>query len=45
VQNGIEGWFVNGWVTPSDTPGYGIELDDAAGRHWRLPGTTWFDEV
>jgi L-alanine-DL-glutamate epimerase-like enolase superfamily enzyme len=44
VQGGTGGWFAPGWVTPSDAPGYGIELDNAVGKRWRLPGTRWFDE-
>jgi gluconate/galactonate dehydratase len=44
VQGGTDGWFAPGWVTPSDAPGYGIELDNAVGNRWRLPGTRWFDE-
>ncbi len=44
VQGGTGEWFAPGWVTPSDEPGYGIELDDAVGKRWRLPGTRWFDE-
>jgi L-alanine-DL-glutamate epimerase-like enolase superfamily enzyme len=44
VQGGTGDWFAPGWVTPGDVPGYGIELDDAVGKRWRLPGTRWFDE-
>ena len=36
-------WFRPGWVTPSDAPGFGIELNDD-GQRYRLPGTRWFDE-
>jgi L-alanine-DL-glutamate epimerase-like enolase superfamily enzyme len=37
-------WFRHGWVTPPNRPGFGIELDEAVGRKYRLPGSTWFDE-
>lgn len=44
VQGGTSAWFSPGWLTPSDAPGFGIELDDIVGKRWRLPGTRWFDE-
>jgi len=44
AQGGTSEWFAPGWVTPTDAPGFGIELDDSVGKHSRLPGTTWFDE-
>ncbi len=44
AQGGTDGWFVPGWVTPGDAPGFGIELNAAVGKRWRLPGTAWFDE-
>jgi L-alanine-DL-glutamate epimerase-like enolase superfamily enzyme len=44
VHGGTGDWFAPGWVTPSDSPGFGIELDDTIGKRWRLPGTRWFDE-
>lgn len=44
VQGGTAAWFAPGWLTPTDAPGFGIELDDAVGKRWRLPGTRWFDE-
>jgi L-alanine-DL-glutamate epimerase-like enolase superfamily enzyme len=37
-----EGWFRHGWVTPSDKPGFGLELNERVGRKYRLPGTEWF---
>jgi L-alanine-DL-glutamate epimerase-like enolase superfamily enzyme len=44
VRGGTAGWFAPGWVTPMETPGLGLELDDAVGKRYRLPGTRWFDE-
>lgn len=44
AAGGAASWFEHGWVTPGDAPGFGIELDDATGRRYRLPGTRWFDE-
>jgi galactonate dehydratase len=34
-----------GWVTVSDRPGIGVEMNDAAARKLVLPGTKWFDEA
>lgn len=45
VDGGTEGWFQPGWLTPTDAPGFGIELSEQVGRRYRLPGSTWFDEV
>jgi len=44
VAGGTSDWFRPGWVNPPARPGFGIELDDAEGKRWRLPGTAWFDE-
>jgi L-alanine-DL-glutamate epimerase-like enolase superfamily enzyme len=44
LVGGTEGWFTPGWVTPTEAPGVGIELDESVGRRYRLPGTRWFDE-
>lgn len=44
VQGGTGGWFRHGWVTPGDAPGFGVELDEQAGRQFRVAGTKWFDE-
>lgn len=37
-------WFAPGWVTPTDRPGLGIELNETVGRKYRLPGSRWFDD-
>lgn len=41
---GTEEWFRPGYVTPSNQPGFGVELDEETGRKYRLPGSAWFDE-
>jgi L-alanine-DL-glutamate epimerase-like enolase superfamily enzyme len=45
AQGGTSGWFRHGWVTPTDAPGFGLELDERVGREYQLPGSKWFDEV
>ena len=40
----IDEWFAPGWVTPTDRPGFGIELNESVGRKYRLSGSRWFDE-
>lgn len=37
-------WFAHGWVTPTDRPGLGIELNESVGKKYRLPGSRWFDD-
>jgi L-alanine-DL-glutamate epimerase-like enolase superfamily enzyme len=32
----------NGYITPSDRPGIGLELDEEVARQHQYPGTTWF---
>lgn len=44
AAGGTSGWFRHGWVTPPDRPGFGIELDEAVGRRFKLPGSRWFDD-
>jgi L-alanine-DL-glutamate epimerase-like enolase superfamily enzyme len=44
VRGGTAEWFRPGFVQPLDRPGLGMELDEAVGRRYRLPGTAWFDE-
>ena len=44
AQGEMSEWFRHGWVMPPDRPGLGIELDEAVGRRYQMPGTTWFDE-
>lgn len=44
VQGGTAEWFRPGWVRPPDGPGFGVELDEAVGRRYRLPGSAWFGE-
>lgn len=43
VQGGTESWFRPGMVTPLETPGYGIELDESVGQKYKAQGTRWFD--
>lgn len=45
AQGGTDRWFKPGWVTPTDTPGLGVELNEDVGKRYRLPGSAWFDEV
>jgi L-alanine-DL-glutamate epimerase-like enolase superfamily enzyme len=45
AQGGTTEWFRPGTVRPTERPGLGVELDEAVGRRYRLPGTTWFDEA
>jgi galactonate dehydratase len=33
----------NGYITLSDRPGIGLELDEAVAREHQFPGTTWFE--
>src|SRR5262245_23815089 len=33
----------NGYITLSDRPGIGLELDEAVAREHQYPGTTWFE--
>lgn len=42
VQN-KEDIIQNGYITPSDQPGIGLELDEAVAREHQYPGTTWFE--
>ena len=32
----------DGYITLSDRPGIGVELDEEVGRQYQYPGTTWF---
>jgi L-alanine-DL-glutamate epimerase-like enolase superfamily enzyme len=32
-----------GYVTPSDKPGLGVEMDEAVTRKAQIPGTGWFE--
>ncbi len=45
ASGGTAAWFRHGWVRPLDLPGFGVELDEAVGKRYRLPGSTWFDEA
>jgi L-alanine-DL-glutamate epimerase-like enolase superfamily enzyme len=40
----IDEWFTHGWVTPTDRPGFGIELNESVGKKYRFAGSRWFDE-
>ncbi len=33
----------NGYITPTDRPGIGLELDETVARQYQYPGTTWFE--
>lgn len=33
----------DGYITLSDRPGIGLELDETVARHYQYPGTTWFN--
>lgn len=35
--------IVNGYVTPSDKPGLGVEMNEEVARKAQIPGTTWFE--
>jgi L-alanine-DL-glutamate epimerase-like enolase superfamily enzyme len=45
AQGGIDEWFRHGWVTPTDRPGFGVELNEEVGKRYRFPGSRWFDEA
>ena len=34
--------IVNGYVTPPDKPGIGVEMDEDVAKKAQIPGTTWF---
>ncbi len=35
--------IVNGYVTPTDKPGLGLEMDEDVARKAQIPGTPWFE--
>jgi galactonate dehydratase len=35
--------IVNGYVTLTDKPGIGVEMDEEAAKKARIPGTPWFE--
>ena len=35
--------IVNGYVTPTDKPGLGVEMDEEAAKKVQVPGTQWFE--
>ena len=35
--------IINGYVTPPDKPGLGVEMDEEAAKKAQIPGTTWFE--
>ncbi len=35
--------IVNGYVTPPDKPGLGVEMDEEVAKKAQMPGTTWFE--
>ena len=44
VQGGTTSFFRPGFITPSDKPGFGIELEEKTAKQYRLQGTVWFDD-
>ena len=44
VEGGTAAWFQPGWVTLTDRPGFGVELDERVARRHAVPGTRWFDD-
>ena len=34
-----------GFITVSDRPGIGLEMDDEAARKAQIPGTAWFEPL
>jgi len=42
ARGGTASWFRHGWVTPSNEPGFGLEIDETVGKRYQLPGTEWF---
>lgn len=45
IEGGVREWFRPGWVRPGDEPGFGVQLNESAGKSHRLPGSRWFDEA
>lgn len=35
--------IVDGYITPSDRPGIGVEMNEEAAKKARIPGTPWFE--
>ena len=35
--------IVNGYVTPLDRPGIGVEMNEEVAKKAQIPGTTWFE--
>jgi len=35
--------IVNGFVTPPDKPGLGVEMDEDVAKKAQIPGTPWFE--
>jgi galactonate dehydratase len=35
--------IVDGYVTPSDRPGIGVEMNEEVAKKAQIPGTTWFE--
>ena len=35
--------IVNGYVTPTDKPGLGVEMNEEAAKKAQIPGTPWFE--
>ena len=34
---------MNGYVTPTDRPGIGVEMNEEVAKKAQIPGTTWFE--
>jgi L-alanine-DL-glutamate epimerase-like enolase superfamily enzyme len=35
--------IVNGYVTPTDKPGLGVEMNEEVAKKAQIPGTPWFE--
>ena len=35
--------IINGYVTPTDKPGLGVEMNEDVAKKAQIPGTTWFE--
>ena len=35
--------IVNGYITVTDRPGIGVEMNEEAARKAQIPGTPWFE--
>jgi L-alanine-DL-glutamate epimerase-like enolase superfamily enzyme len=35
----------NGFISPTDSPGLGVEMNEDCARKAQVPGTPWFEKV